>query len=561
MTDQQTQTLDYSNTPEIVREQMRAPLLIRQPVLIMGEVHILNRGTMLEIGNLCYASENESDSDSDSDSDSALARAVEVGMDEAEAQEPPAAEEASMDEAEAQQQPAEGENASMDSAQIIDLCDEDEEYEDIAPRSKMARKQTDIFESPTLSLYVAQTEQKEEDDYGTMEEEEVESSVAQAQQEEKDDEDDDDEEVDSLPTKQARAPRALLPHTCFWVGGIGLCIETMQLDEFLGGDHFLARLATRARDGGGMRESIPLSTYVDIAAIARTHPNTIHVQLDEHGGPFFANAYFMPIIFDFIARRNNDPHAPMYVHALPNTSDDALALDTLQNFLFAGRCFRSSLILVDETEARYAEIALLPNLIKCHMTPDPTTGKPKRSNFDRDYPSDAMCMLEPMCLDPLWMAVVYNNRDRARAITHEAVMESEVRMWVDPNSPEMSAPTLNFYEARHMLAQCYLQREFASIELSWVTEARLERVERGVEFRVETFKLEDEPGARLDRVAGWNIGTGHRVVLRKDAEAKLQAKLVVARMASSGSAENTRRRAQVEADLNKLRTETKWFVL
>ncbi len=155
-----------------------------------------------------------------------------------------------------------------------------------------------------------------------------------------------EEEAPAMEEKQEEAEaeeqqQQQLPTTCFkfWVGGVGFTIKTAHLERFLGGNHFLARLAHHAADGM-LLESTPLAAYVDVDAIAARHPNTRHVHLDEHCGSFFANALFMPTILDFITRRaKDDPTAPMYRYALPNKSDDAVALDMLQDFLFCGKCF------------------------------------------------------------------------------------------------------------------------------------------------------------------------------------------------------------------------------
>jgi hypothetical protein len=57
------------------------------------------------------------------------------------------------------------------------------------------------------------------------------------------------------------------------------------------------------------------------------------------------------------------------------------------------------------------------------------------------------------------------------------------------------------------------------------------------------------------------LGVAHRIVLRKDAEAKLEAQLTVARLNASTSQANVKRRQQLGDDFDALRTRTKWIVL
>jgi hypothetical protein len=57
------------------------------------------------------------------------------------------------------------------------------------------------------------------------------------------------------------------------------------------------------------------------------------------------------------------------------------------------------------------------------------------------------------------------------------------------------------------------------------------------------------------------VGTGHRVVFRKEAEAALEEKLAKARKSVSTSAATLKRRADLEEELDVLRTATKWHVL
>ena len=621
-----TQTMHFDFKADIVLEQMLQPGLIRETVLIDGELITLDRGTILVIESLevaaaahnnpvvdeeedaaaaasasSYHSSDDSDyeppsrddddaaadddmmdlnsasSSSSSDSSSSSSseeqrehdhRAVlsahhaydnDAGMEEVKEEE---------EEEDHRRAPFPSSSSSTTTTKhcFIDLCEEEEYQEDAQQQQKRQRVSAalddddDNDDSPTLSLYVASGPS-------------LPALLLQAQQSSDDDEEEEDDALGAPlllvlvppppPVLQQQQP----PRTCFWVAGIGHSIETGQLEQFLGGEHFLAWVAARAAAGIALEGKPP--QYVDANTLAQTHPNTFHVQLEEHGGAFFAKAYFMPTILDFIVRRNADPRAPMYLRALHAKSDDAVALDTLQHFLFVGEVFRSPLVLIEnDDEARYAEIALFPPLVRCHMTPAiSATGKAttRRSQNDPRYLVGAMDDLAPMCVDPLWLAMVRKFKDEVNApdITHAVLMQSPAVISCDDTSPQYCAETLSVYEARGILLKHYCPSLIDIYNFPDERDAAILRVERGVEFRISTYKLEDEPGARLDRVAGWDMGMGHRLVYRVEAEAALRAQLAVAKASTSMSVATVRRRALAQAELDAFRadTTTAWFVL
>ena len=112
---------------------------------------------------------------------------------------------------------------------------------------------------------------------------------------------------------------------------------------------------------------------------------------------------------------------------------------------------------------------------------------------------------------------------------------------------------MSFHGKQLRLIACYSE-EIYYMDNLYKTAKRV-YVERGVALRVETYKLQDEPGAQSDRVKGWDVGTGHRIVYRKEVEAALEEKLAKVRKSCS------KRRADLEAELDTLRTVTKWHVL
>ena len=318
-----------------------------------------------------------------------------------------------------------------------------------------------------------------------------------------------------------------------------------------------------------MLEGTTLSPYVDVDAIALTHPNTNHVLLDEHSGPYFANAYFMATILDFMTCHNARPDAHLYLSPLKNKSDDAVALDILQDYLFAGQLFRSPLVVVDAAtqEARYAEIALLPPYVRCHMTPTVSaSGKAtiKRSRTDKWFDPSAMRQFEGMCVDPLWLALVRNMKyphNDNFTIPHSALVQSRANLLVKSSSPLNTAPILPAFDARELLCKCFCPDFMENFDFTLAIDAKLERIERGVEFRVETYKLEDEPGARSDRAAGWDIGFGHRVVYRTEMEARYEAQLAVANLSTSTAPKQVQRRLTLQNNLAMLRDFTVWYLL
>jgi len=444
----------------------------------------------------------------------------------------------------------------------------------------------DVFDSPTLSLYYYQPSSSPRTSRFSAAAPRPASSGAAADNSDSDDDTmmtmvrmlEEKMEVMAPATGTITTTTTTPTSTCFWVAGVGFSIHTHHLDTFLDGEHFLARIASRALNDGVL-EGTPLEAYVDVAAIALQHPNIArHVQIDEHGGSFFANAYFMPVIFDFIVRRckakaqeRADNAAPQllqdssslcYIYELPNRSDDALALDTLQDYLFAGTVFRSPLVLPDDT--RYAVIALLPDNVKCRAHRDPASRKTKRTQMNRSYNPYMLLKFESMCFDPVWVDVVkymqarvqyraQNPQDRSSL---DDALASGVVLGRDRISP-LSLPDAFTYLCKTYYAFSGESKFFLR---KAALDAKLTKVERGVAVRVETYALEAEPGARDGpEDQGWNIGTGYRLVERKHAMAKIEARLAVARMSATPAA--IRRIKQIEYELEIVRDRTEWFVL
>jgi hypothetical protein len=152
-----------------------------------------------------------------------------------------------------------------------------------------------------------------------------------------------------------------------------------------------------------------------------------------------------------------------------------------------------------------------------------------------------------MCFDPVWVDLVKHmqNRDQFPVILDE-----------DRTTP------LTREEAIHDLYTRYNYRDIPLYLSEDALDAKLITVERGVALRVETYALEAEPGVR-DGPAdhSWVIGTGHRIVERKVAEAQIEAKLAVARMSTTSTPAAIRRREDIQHELDTLRQTTKWFLL
>jgi hypothetical protein len=131
-----------------------------------------------------------------------------------------------------------------------------------------------------------------------------------------------------------------------------------------------------------------------------------------------------------------------------------------------------------------------------------------------------------------------------------------------PNASVRTWAFISEHEAKRILREYYFPESYY---FPWSNppeegKPQLIRVERGVEFRIETYRLEDQPDARVDRVAGWCLGLGHRITLRKEAEAKLEAQLMVARSNPSTSQASIKRRQQLEDEAIAL-SAMNWIVL
>ena len=399
----------------------------------------------------------------------------------------------------------------------------------------------------------------------------------------------------ALPQQpQPALPQQSKPTVCFWVGSVGLRVEAGMLERFMGGAHMLG-VAARAH----WRSNFMAPTSTDALA----HPDQVrHVRMDSIHDP-----YLMHVVLDYICRRakaKSEEEEPMYTHAFPNGGTDVVALDHLQQFIFAGQVRRScTAVLLNEEEAaaeaeaeaeagilarskpyvpshppfiqvkynaempvftagdeaytsRFAEIVLVGNYVKYHNAADPANpAKLKKSQVNMHFRNDAHEDLEEMCFDPLFWGMVRERRD---GVPFPAEVLKQSKAMQPRYGDKGNLDDLSFRARRRRLMTCY-SAEIFYMDLLF-EDAKRVLVERGVEVRVETYKLQDVPGAQKDRVAGWDVGTGHRVVFRKEAEAALEEKLAKARKSSSTSDTMLKRRADLEEELEALRA-AKWFVL
>ena len=397
------------------------------------------------------------------------------------------------------------------------------------------------------------------------------------------------------PSPKPQQPKPK-PTVCFWVGGVGLRVEAEILDQFMGGAHLLAASA-RTQWNDTIQVPVLADTIADPESVT-------HVHLDSSRDSMVHDPYLMHVILDFMCRRAKPSSnaEPMYTHAFPNGASDVVVLDQLQHYLFAGQVFRPcTAVLLNEAEAaaeaaearphikpgvpshppfvplayqadlpvyslgtsdtvhtsRYAEIALVGNYVKYHNAQHPTNAaKLQRTNVNEHFRLDVHEDLEDMCFDPLFWSMV---RERCDGMPFSTEVLAHSKAMLPKYADLGNADDMSWQARRRRLMVCY------SAEIYWMdrvfNDARRVLVERGVEVRVEAYNLQDVPGAQRDRVAGWDVGTGHRVVFRKQAEAELEEKLAKARKSTSTSPTTLKRRADLEAELHKLRNVTKWFVL
>ena len=480
-----------------------------------------------------------------------------------------------------------------------------------AKRQKLSLVQGDVFDSPTLALYdtTTATEDADDDQEAAMMQE-----LAAAMSSDAAVVNDDDvmEEVavvqvhDVMEEEEVAPPlqvvhRPAKPTVCFWVRGVGLRVEEEILSEFMGGNHYLA---------GSAR-----SKWNDALQVPMLIPDTIkdptsvtHVQLDASMHSMVQHPGLMHVLLDYMCRSVKAAPAvvPVSLYGFPNGVEDVIAFDKMQHFLFSGQVFRSpTAVLMSSSDAddddhdddehaaaagplvrvkpgvpahppfvqvkfeferalfpegsvdtvdtsRFAEICLVPDNVRYHTAQHPfNADKMSKSKTNAHFRPDVHHELEDMCFDPLFWSMVRERCDRNSSIPIEEVCKHSKAMHPRYARGEV-ANDLSFHGKYLRLVNCY------SDELYYLdglyTNAKRVLVERGVEVRVEAYKLQDAPGAQLDRVKGWDVGTGHRVVFRKEAEAALEDKIAKARKSS-------KRRTDLETELEALRHETKWHVL
>jgi hypothetical protein len=352
---------------------------------------------------------------------------------------------------------------------------------------------------------------------------------------------------------------------CFWIEGIGFSIDERALNDFMGGDHFLARLADRAldfaEDGASALEH---GLVLDQDALARSDAlqgisrKNVRLSLDpgaatadrvtfvgahDSCSPLWSELSLLPIIFDFIARRRTDPHCHVLnVVDLPRKGEDAAAVDRLQHFLFGGTVYRHPATFYDETtQTIRARVALFPNMVIYEVHPSTTTKSGVRrvkkiTPLARD---DLERLGNDMALDPLWtnLALALARNPDADTMPRSAAMEihSAAFRTVLGDGSSVLIHTNNFdlpilLRRMHadaanrmpvMLAANILYHHYTTTLspqgiVNIAKRARIVEVERGVVLRVATVSIERQPGNAL--APNGYYETGHMHVIRYRAE-------------------------------------------